>query len=1042
MVYRLPTYVTLLACLFVAAAMRPHDGTNDRRDAAAELEPSNLVRTTTTEPTASATTTHNRFGRLLSKVWRHGTAFERDDLEPVPANNPHPEPQPSRDRPGHLALAGDETKLYVALTGTEHEPGHQIAIVDIASRRVTRRIEVGSRPYALALHPNRRFLMVTNELSNYASVIDTVSDRVVSEIAVDYYCQGIAFAPDGRRAYVANRYLDQVLVVDLEASDTRLDGHVHVVGGFDEEAFFGTAVPDAVDDELTARHIDADGDPKRRLGGIEAILRSRCGHCHGTPAGGFVSGPDPQANFFSAIEHAVPGDPDRSPLLRAVVPTAAGGYGDQRRTPTYHAGQVAFRGDEPELARLRDWIAAADDGPGIRVGNDGAHPKDVVLSRDGKTLFVGNTGTMDVAIVDTTSLRQVGAIFVGNVASALALVRDAAATPHDQLLVLTMGAGFGTPKARDPHVAETWDRDHPHAQFSVLRDPTTTDPWPLARQAVLGPFDAVDGTWNSRMRDIQNDIVAVDLARLDVPARKREERLSYQIMAHEYEAHASWVRYTSDTAEATSGDLKGDLPPELMRVPGSFFEAAAVSGDRVFATMAGSFELVEWQVDPHAADPANRLEPVRVLATGLRPIGVAASRRELFVANSLSETVSVFDRATGERQDIVVGNLERPALDTDAEKGELIAHTTVFSSDNDTSCLHCHYRDTGDGRGWGAAETIGQQRDGTFTHGGTLGIPQMRNVYAIQPYYFEGTHRLSEGQGADITEPASSVDFDRPIWAGDFTSVDSPVPVSDRWARHEEFKERLGTHKLGSRGYTLDERRDQFFRQQSLRYFQAAYGATDLFRFMAAWLGSNNHLLPNPYDREHPSVRRGEQVFHDPLVMCSVCHTAPEFTNKSEALTHNDTRSLPPLTTVTRRDASYTLASVRAVERANKAEHVDLGPSDDGRVEPREGGFTTMQLRGIFDRPPAFLHHGRARSLREAIATPSHPGLRRSRLPIYMGLELVRHDGLEVGFNETTRRRADGRLQLDDQVFDTHGGTSHLSARQLDDLVNFMLSIP
>ena len=48
---------------------------------------------------------------------------------------------------------------------------------------------------------------------------------------------------------------------------------------------------------------------------------------------------------------------------------------------------------------------------------------------------------------------------------------------------------------------------------------------------------------------------------------------------------------------------------------------------------------------------------------------------------------------------------------------------------------------------------------------------------------------------------------------------------------------------------------------------------------------------------------------------------------------------------------------------------------------------------------------------------------------------------MEVGFNETTGLSDDGRLNLDDQILDTHGGTSHLSPRDIDDLVDFMLSI-
>ncbi|RLB46271.1 MAG: hypothetical protein DRJ42_28055, partial [Deltaproteobacteria bacterium] len=152
-----------------------------------------------------------RFSTLTSRVWRYRQPFERHDLEPVPTNHPEPEPQPHRDRPERLALSRDGTKLYVTLAGTEAEPGHELAVVNIRDGEVRRRIEVGRRPYQPVLHPGGRYLVVTNELSNYATIIDTLDDRVCGEIPLDYYAQGLAFSRDGGRAWVAIRYLDQVL---------------------------------------------------------------------------------------------------------------------------------------------------------------------------------------------------------------------------------------------------------------------------------------------------------------------------------------------------------------------------------------------------------------------------------------------------------------------------------------------------------------------------------------------------------------------------------------------------------------------------------------------------------------------------------------------------------------------------------------------------------------------------------------------------------------------------------------------------------------
>ncbi|MCP4121857.1 MAG: hypothetical protein GY751_08905 [Bacteroidetes bacterium] len=986
----------------------------------------------------------NRFGKLTSSVWRYQSDFVQEDLAPVANNNPTAEKQPKRDRPTRITLNNAQNKAYITLQGTEESPGNSVVVFDIVEKEVSHRIEVGSRPYMGKLHPGGRFLVIINELSNYASIIDTETDKVSGEIPLDFYCQGIAFSNDGKTAYVANRYLDQVLVVDLDIRNNRLDGKVRPQGGFDEATFYGTKptqikLPEVLSTWGFSDQVVKDAQHKGTAG-INSILRAKCKNCHAEGAGGFICGPDKTVNFLSAIENAVPGRPFDSPLLRAVVPKSMGGFGDISYTAEFHPGNVLFEEGDPALQEIVDWIRSASTGPGINVGNEMSHPKDLALSRDGRYLFVGNTGTMDVSIIDTRKNKEVSGIYIQNVANFVSLYEDQE-TNSNLLITLSMGAGFGAANARDPFGGETWDKQNPAAQYTILRDPETTDPYPLDEQFVLGPYDAIDGTWNIKMKDIQNDIIVVDLNKVTIPEYNADEPLDYLIRANKYESHSDWVRYTSDTYEATTGDVKGDIPPELQRVPGAFFEWAEHLEDKLYTSMAGTFEIVEWQIDPKAKDPANKLTPLRTFKTGLRPVGLTIGSKgpatgKLLVANQIGESISIIDTESGYTEEFLISDLHTPLFTTSAEKGELIVHTSVFTSDGDASCLHCHYRDGGDGRGWGAAESIGQNSKGHITAGGTLGIPTMRNTFAIQPYYFEGTHDLTEGQGADINEPASSIDFDRPIWAGDFTHIHSNIPLKDRKEMHEELKERVETRKLGPEWYDLEERRNEFIKQQSSEYFGESYGLRELYGFVGSWLGDNNHLFPNPYDQKHPSVKRGRKLFNSAQVMCGVCHTAPEFTNKTAALANNDRRALPVLVTTTRRDASYTLASVNAVDHAN-----GLNPPNKGRVEGKEGTFTTMQLRNLFDRPPVFLHHGRARSLREVILTPEHPAARRFRYPVLQGDEEVRENRVEMGFNELQERSRSGSLNTSSQIFDSHGGVSHLTPRQINDLVNFIISI-
>lgn len=155
-----------------------------------------------------------------------GTAapdFERRSLAPGPnpfgPSDPMWAPQPHRDHPNALALAADGAKLYVALEGVEDEPGSALAVVDTVRGVATKRLRVGSSPAAITLHPGGRFAVVANRFSNFASVLDTRTDEIVAAIPVPYYTVAVAFTPDGRRAYLANRWKDSVLRWDLDVGD-------------------------------------------------------------------------------------------------------------------------------------------------------------------------------------------------------------------------------------------------------------------------------------------------------------------------------------------------------------------------------------------------------------------------------------------------------------------------------------------------------------------------------------------------------------------------------------------------------------------------------------------------------------------------------------------------------------------------------------------------------------------------------------------------------------------------------------------------------
>ena len=135
------------------------------------------------------------------------------ELSPLPnpfgPGDPAWSPQPHRDRPYAVARAGD--RLFVALRGTEDEPGRALAVLDARTLDVLDRIEVGLAPTALAAHPDGRHLIVLSRFASYAAIVDVRSLAVVGEVPVPFYSEGIAISPDGTRALITNHWKDSLL---------------------------------------------------------------------------------------------------------------------------------------------------------------------------------------------------------------------------------------------------------------------------------------------------------------------------------------------------------------------------------------------------------------------------------------------------------------------------------------------------------------------------------------------------------------------------------------------------------------------------------------------------------------------------------------------------------------------------------------------------------------------------------------------------------------------------------------------------------------
>ena len=194
---------------------------------------------------------------------------------------------------------------------------------------------------------------------------------------------------------------------------------------------------------------------------------------------------------------------------------------------------------------------------------------------------------------------------------------------------------------------------------------------------------------------------------------------------------------------------------------------------------------------------------------------------------------------------------------------------------------------------------------------------------------------------------------------------------------------------------------------------------------LGAFLLTNHNLLPNPNEADTESVNRGKAIFERPDVGCQTCHPAPTFAVSTDNNPFNLPERMGPVISPNRREDGinldlYAQGFMDTFPNAEMDACSDVcgsdvceedGTSCDDILDVYMGATT---LRGIWDRVGSgMLHDGRARNLREVICTPGHPAL----LPG------------EVGFNER------------DGIFDTHGGTSHLSQTDIEDLISYLLTL-
>jgi len=634
--------------------------------------------------------------------------------------------------------------------------------------------------------------------------------------------------------------------------------------------------------------------------------------------------------------------------------------------------------------------ARPEDPMGIPVADN---PRDLAVSPDGSRLFVTSVTSLKLGIIDTQKLEEISRVHLASPPGDVVV--------NESFLLITH-TGRGT-------------QHRPDAGFD-------TD----------GDGKPGDGTANVMFQDLQNEIMVLD-----------------------HDGHPLW-NYTSDTICCRDfRDVDPDHPEKGAALPApdpwptsrldflppkdtwlvacALPEQMSLTGDTLLVACSGSNEVQSFQLSSQGK-LSTQQKAEGLFRTGMNPYGIVThpDGKRAFVAERLGEYVSVLDLAAGpghERR-IVVGDVrdgEFPA--TDAEIGEAVNFVTAaFTVDGDQTCVHCHRE--GDNIAKPVAMPL--QTDPVF---GTRMVMAYRGAADTRPWFFETA--MDQSNFFPVINEFSRKEnycceqLDPLIWSKYPTVTECQADKNKAGCNHvldcrkdppPECKARTygNAHAFRNEAFKAGAKqlfgRDTTFGDGLYSEYTDDQGQTvregisldfaGVTRALGVFLLQRPRLLPNPnHALDLPAARRGKDIYLSPATGCSSCHPLPLTTVTTEFNPSGVPLRFPPMVTPTTNPETG-----KAADRITPGflQTFPLAVQTEGGIH-----FGVPQLRGVWDRARAFYHDGRAKSLREALATPGHPALTKG----------------EVGHNETRG------------MPDTHGATSHLTEQELSDLIAFLESL-
>jgi YVTN family beta-propeller protein len=342
-----------------------------------------------------------------------------------------------------MAFSPDGRRIYIVA-----ERADQLLVLDVKSQKVTARTVVGHAPRGLALSSDGSRVYVTNSWDDTVSVVDTKSLAATQTLKTGAEPTGVVITRDSKTLYVANRLSNDVSVIDLSSGQEvkRLmagRGASYLALSADGKRVYCThvypkitgsrTVPQSEITVLdTAREMVVDRIPLHNVGGVFQMALSPDGQLgvaaqlrpknliplahveHGSvfgnslalfgPAiGGVVQVPLDELDRYFAMPYAVAMTRDPSKLY-----VSTGGSGSitsidlQKLLRFAHSAPKDVGND---LSASANYVTRR-----IAVGTN---PRGLLLSPDGKSLYVTNRLDDTIDVISTRSDKVTFTIDLG-----------------------------------------------------------------------------------------------------------------------------------------------------------------------------------------------------------------------------------------------------------------------------------------------------------------------------------------------------------------------------------------------------------------------------------------------------------------------------------------------------------------------------------------------------------------------------------------------------------------------------------------------------